>query len=354
MQHDDWLAYVLSRFLGFSGEALRMLSPDADPADRWMLIRRLAEYQVLCDGDDADCSCPDRHDAWRFQEYWDHSDTELRNAELTWLHRYDERPASLREHCHLNWLLEGRIRPDEDSPVTITGLDGTFYLPARKEPGPGGPGPVLVAVTDAGILEVITGFRDQGHRRAWLADREHGRAPDADGLPAATLPVDGAADDPDCLARYEEQVLTWILTEPDAAREIAASLDPHSFSAPVRAEIFQSWRAAAAADPEPSLATVRHQLARRLLRAPEWAGRSVGWPFGHLGLAYFDRLAVTEAAREQALAAICVMIIEAVGPRKTAPVTPLSADTRRRSPLARAAARGLAFPWVPGTGGPAG
>jgi hypothetical protein len=56
--------------------------------------------------------------------------------------------------------------------------------------------------------------------------------------------------------------------------------------------------------------TVHHELARRLLRAPQWAAPSAGWPFGRTALAYFDRLAVTPSTSEQAEAALDTLLLE--------------------------------------------
>lgn len=343
MADRDWTAYVLSQFLEFSGEAMRMLAAGADPADRRMLDRRLAEYEIACSDELAPEEIPaPPPDGTRWTENsWALTETELANTELDWLHRYDTRPATPREHRITALMLEGLVVPEE-SLLGAAGIDGTVYALARQQHPPGPPAPVLAAVTDAGILEIVTGFDGPRHRAAWLADREHGLCTAADTLPPPVLPLARDAG-PGCLARAEERVLAWLLQAPPTARRPAARLEPHAFSSHARAEIFQAWKAAEAKDPDPG--TVRHELARRLLRAPAWADRSVGWPFGYIGLAYFDRLAATPPPPAgQARTDLGLIAAEAAAARQAPPPTPPPVHADPRSYLGRAAERGLSLP----------
>jgi len=349
----DWLAYVLSEFLEFSGEAMRMLAEDADPSDRRMLARRLAEYEIACEDEltPDEIPGPAPGGVWECQDSWGRTETELQNAELDWLHRYDARPATSRERRLAGLMLDDLLVPDE-SLLGAAGIDGTIYALARREHGPGGPAPVLLTVTDAGIIEVVTGFRDWPHRAEWLADREHGLRPSADGFPPPVLPMAQDAAGPDCLARAEERVLAWLLADPPAARGPAARLEAHAFSSHARAEIFEAWRSAIAGEESPSPGTVRHELARRLLRAPAWADRSIGWPFGYIGLTYFDRLSATPASAGQAMPAIDLIALEVVIAREADPVAAPSVAADPRSYLGRAAARGIQLPGFQPPGGP--
>lgn len=340
----DWLAFALVRFLEFSGEALRMLASEADPADRRMLTRRVAEYGIACeDGlDPGAVPGPGPHASTEWRDCWDSTETELLNAELDWAHRYDTRPATAREHRIADLMLAGLISL-EKSPGTA-GIDGTLYAPARREHAPGRLDPALVAVTDAGIIEVITGFRDREHRAAWLADRCHGLRGTAGGLPPPVVPLAQDAG-PDCLARAEERALAWLLRTPGAARGSApgsaARLEPHAFSSHVRTEIFQAWQSASGEGEGQAPGTVRHELARRLLRAPAWAGPGVGWPFGCTGLAYFDRLSATPAEEGPALSALGLLADKVAVLRETVPSAPEPVTADPCSYLGRAAARGL-------------
>lgn len=346
--HDDMLAHALSAFLEFSGEALRMMSPGADPADRRMLFRRIVEYEVALEAGNGtatrsprpgtgDPFASERHEPPAFLQYYAPTRSELREAEARWLHRYDARPATAREYRELDQALDGRIRPDEPRHQVIS-IDGARYLAASQARDSSGPLPAVVALSDAGILETVSGFRGQRHKDVWLASRQYGRAPSDDGLPLPPVPLSGPAS----LSGQEEQVLAWLLRGSGPARETAASLDDAVFSAHIRAEIFLAWRSAAERDPAPSPAAVRHELSRRLLRAPDWAAASVGWPFGQIGLAYFDRLTVTPVTSDRAAAALRAITGEAAAARQEAPPVPAQVD--RRSLLGRAAARGLVIP----------
>lgn len=349
-RHSDLMAHALSAFLEFSGEGLRMMAPDADPADRRMLVRRVVEYETALELDKragtknpgpgtVTMPGPEHYEDTVFHEFCALADADLQEAEAGWLHRYDSRPATAREYRDLDQLFDHRILPDK--PLhRATGVDGTRYLAVGQDRGPGGSVPAVFALTDAGILETVSGFRGERHREAWLADREYGRTRSADGLPLPPVPLIGRVS----LACHEEQVLAWLLQDPGAARETAASLDAPVFSSHSRAETFLAWQSAAENEPLPSPAAVRHELARRLLRAPDWAADGVGWPFGHTGLAYFDRLAVTPVTSDQAATALDVIAREAAAVREASPAAAAPAEVDRRSLLGRAAARGLLIP----------
>jgi hypothetical protein len=74
---------------------------------------------------------------------------------------------------------------------------------------------------------------------------------------------------------------------------MTAGLDERTFRSHARAEIWLAWREAGRRSQEPDLSEVREALFRRMLRAPGWAARYVGWPVGQLAGAYLDRLAAT-------------------------------------------------------------
>lgn len=347
-ERGDLLAHALSSFLGFSGEGLRMMAEDADPADRRMLVRRVIEYETAVElasragpggpgPGTVTMPGPEHCEDAGSREFYACSQEELRETEARWLHRYDSRPATDREYGWLDRTFDGRTRPDQP-PYRVTGIDGTRSLAVTLVRRDGGRDGAVLSLTDAGFLETVSGFPGPYDRQAWLDGREYGRVPGADGLPRTPVPL--AA--PGSLAGPEERVLAWLLREPGAARGAATLLQARSFSAYSRAETFLAWRSVAERNPVPPLAEVRYELARRLLRAPDWAAGSVGWPFGHIGLAYFDRLAVTPVTPGQATAALDTVTREAAAPGR--PVPPPPAQVDRRCLLGRAAARGLVIP----------
>lgn len=315
MEHEprrgEWMMPLLADFLGVSGEALRILD-DPDLNDRWLLIRRLAEYEIRRGPADEIGDRVFQLAAEQFREHGDEDGAkamdaivavsgDLRNAELDWKHRYDARPVTTAERAATDLLAKGLIWPDGSG--RVTGLDGALYEAASLARDSGDPLPVVLAITHAGAMEIVSGFGDRAERDDWLADRSFGREVSADGLPTGpSAAIAGTVTGPDCRTQQEERVLAWLLRGGDAFGEDIRSLEPHAFSTYSRSEIYLAWRALAEAGDghAPAAREIRHELARRLLRAPAWADQAVGWPFGHHALAYFDRLAATSATRAQA------------------------------------------------------
>lgn len=336
----EWMMPLLSDFLGVSGEALRILD-DPDVTDRWLLIRRLAEYEIRRGPADeigdqvfrmaaAKLREQDDEDGARAMDEIAAAGDALKNTDLDWLRRYDARPVTTAEHAAADLLAKGVIWPDESPQVT--GIDGAVYSSASLARDSGDPLAVVMAIMHTGEVEIVSGFGDAAERDAWLADRSIGRAVPADGLPSGDPPVamSGAVTGPDCRTQHEERILAWLL-QGGAVDEGIRSLEPHAFSTYSRSEIYLAWRSVAdSAGDGPAPGEVRHELARRLLRAPAWADKAVGWPFGHHALAYFDRLAATPITRDQAESAAGGLIREAalapelVGrPGESAPQTPV-------------------------------
>jgi hypothetical protein len=352
------MARILSDFLDVSGEALRFLDND-DPADEWLLMRRAAEYQFgggpggISDQDFLQAAGILRGlgqvDEAIGLESLAATTNDLANADLDWAHRYDARQATVRELEDMDLAARGRIRRDGNA-EPVTGIDGALYAGARVVTAPGGraaPGdtvPAVLVVSHARTVEIVTGFHDERETMEWLADRQQGRAAPTDGFPGPPEPLTGCATGPDCRTRLEEQVLAGLLRAGDPARcpagvhgghdgsshppshlGITQGLTASAFSAHSRSEIFLAWQAAAAsvegasATGVPALGEVRYELARRLLRTPDWAALAVGWPFGQIALRYFDRLAVTSVTREQAEVAARRLCREDLSARRVGP-----------------------------------
>lgn len=335
----EWMMPLLSDFLGVSGEALRILD-EPDVTDRWLLLRRMAEYEIRRGpadeiGDEVfrlaakKLREQDDEDGARAMEAIAVAGGELRNTDLDWLHRYDGRPVTTAERAASDLLAKGLIWPDETG--RVTGLDGALYEAVSLARDSGDPLPAVLAITHTGAIEIVSGFEDAVERDAWLADRSLGRAAPADGLPSGPpTAMVGAVTGPDCRTQHEERILASLLQGGTLSEDIR-SLKPYVFSTYSRSEIYLAWRSAVDSvnGDESAPGEVRHELARRLLRAPAWADQVVGWPFGHHALAYFDRLAATPVTRDQAESAAGGIIRDAalapelVGrPRESAPQAP--------------------------------
>lgn len=335
----EWMMPLLSDFLGVSGEALRILE-EPDVTDRWLLLRRMAEYEIRRGpadeiGDEVfrlaakKLRDQDDEDGARAMEAIAAAGDELRNTDLDWLHRYDGRPVTTAERAASDLLVKGTIWPEE--PGGVTGIDGASYGPVGLARDSGDLIPAVLTITHTGSLEIVSGFEDLAERDAWLADRVLGRAAPADGLPPGPpTAMAGAVTGPDCRTQHEERILAWLL-QGGAIGEDIRSLEPYVFSTHSRSEMYLAWRSVAdsAGEDGPAPGEVRHELARRLLRAPGWADQAVGWPFGHHALAYFDRLAATPVDRKQAESAARGLIRDAAlasepvdRPVESAPQTP--------------------------------
>jgi hypothetical protein len=320
-RHGEWMMPLLSDFLSVSGEALRILD-DPDVTDRWLLIRRLAEYEIRRGPADEIGDQVFQMAAEKLREQDDEDGARamdaiaatgdiLKNTDLDWKHRYDARPVTTADRASSDLLVKGLIWPEDSGGET--GIDGATYGAASIARDQGDPLPVVLTITHSGALEIVSGFGSTADRDAWLADRAIGRAAPADGLPTGPpTAMAGTVTGPDCRTQHEERILAWLL-QGGAVGEDIRSLEPHAFSTYSRSEIYLAWRSVADAMGGDGLALgeARHELARRLLRAPAWAGQAVGWPFGHHALAYFDRLAVTPVTRDQGAVAARGLILDA-------------------------------------------
>lgn len=355
----EWMMPLLSDFLGVSGEALRILD-EPDVTDRWLLLRRMAEYEIRRGpadeiGDEVfrlaaeKLREQDDEDGARAMEAIAAAGDALRNADLDWLHRYDGRPVTTAERAANDLLVKGVIWPEELDGVT--GIDGASYGPVGLARDSGDLLPAVLTITHTGSLEIVSGFEDPAERNAWLTDRVLGRAAPVDGLPPGPpTAMAGAVTGPECRTQHEERILAWLLQGGTAVGEDIRSLESYVFSTYSRSEIYLAWRSIvdSAGGEGPVPGEVRHELARRLLRAPAWADQAVGWPFGHHALAYFDRLAATPVTRDQVESAARGLIRDVVlvpepvgrpaGPAPEAPVlrsVPVS-DPDHRPPEAEA------------------
>ncbi|MBO0805054.1 MAG: hypothetical protein J2P25_18510, partial [Nocardiopsaceae bacterium] len=149
-------------------------------------------------------------------------------------------------------------------------------------------------------------------------------------------PLSGAVTGPGCRAQREERVLAWLLQHDGPAGEALRLLQPRAFSTYARCEIHLAWQQAAATAAQaggaaPPPGEVRHQLARRLLRAPAWADHAVGWPLGHHALAYHDRLAATPITAPQAESAARTLLQEDTTPADQAPEATVAPSRPARS-----------------------
>jgi hypothetical protein len=298
--------------------------------DEWMLIRRAAEYE-LGFGPDGIPEGMFRYAAAALRELGYQADgatldaiagtsTELDEVSAAWRIRYDDRPLTAAEKSDLDLLGNGSIRQAEHD--ASIGIDGAWYCAASMAQATGAVSPVVVVTTLAPTVEIVTGFRDEDELASWLADRQlatglppgerhpEGIVPPGEPWMARVAPLSSSLTGPDCRTAREERVLAWLLQHGDFDDEVTASLRPQTFCTYSRSEIYEAWRTAAAHDSAPTVGTVRNELAMRLLRAPGWAARHVGWPFGQLAGAYFDRLAVTPVSGEQAKTAARELVRE--------------------------------------------
>lgn len=230
----------------------------------------------------------------------------LAESAARWAGRYAARPVTAAEREGLRLIEEHAVRPVTDPDVVQgggLGADGARYTPAAATAPGGAPVPAVIITTHAGTAEVVTGFGPGFSRDDWLADRLDLALSPAAAVASPGLPLRSSAEGPACRTAREERALAWLLTGcPGSLR--TRQLGERSFTSCTRAEIYLAWRdlRARAAVP-PGAAAVREELACRLLRAPGWAATFTGWPYGHLALAYFDRLAATPVSDLQGRAA---------------------------------------------------
>jgi hypothetical protein len=298
--------------------------------DEWMLVRRAAEYE-LGFGPDGIPEGMFRYAAAALRKLGYQADgatldaiagtsAELDEVSAAWRTRYDDRPLTAAEKSDLDLLGNGSIRQAEQD--ASIGIDGAWYCAASLVQATGAANPGVVVTTLAPTVEIVTGFRDEDELASWLADRQlasglplgerhpGGIVPAGEPWMARVAPLSSSLTGPDCRTVREERVLAWLLQHGDFDGEVTASLRPQTFWTYSRSEIYEAWRTAAADDSAPTVGAVRNELAMRLLRAPGWAARHVGWPFGQLAGAYFDRLAVTTVAGEQAKTAARTLVQE--------------------------------------------
>lgn len=277
--------------------------------DAWLLNRRVAEAQ---DGTFSEEEYSEAASALRLLGHDTEADslasiarttTSLEKADREWRNRYRDRQPTLTEQRDAELLKTGRVQHMDTG--MVAGIDGAVYTPAVLTGPAGATVPAVVVATHAGMAEVVTGFRTEDDRQAWLADRAQpipGREPKA-------TPLTACSEGPDCRIAWEERILARLLTHGDPDGKITASLSPTVFSTHTR---FETYMAFLATGPyiEPNMEALRGNLATRLLRAPDWAATYIGRPCGHLALAYADRLAATPVTKSQAKAAVADLVRE--------------------------------------------
>jgi hypothetical protein len=314
-QLSQWLVPLVARFPLVSGELMRIIDSRGDGGDHdrdlWLLVRRATEWDMATDPVDPITAGQCRQAAATLRRDGHGADAaslealaavspELEQADREWRARYAGLPQTAMGRGALRLLAGGRLWPDS---AEVAGLDGATYSAATTLGPAGHPIPVVVATTPAGSLEVI-GFGDSDDRAAWLEDR---RLPDGEpGLdPASALSLDGPA----CRTAREDLVLAGMIRNclPD---KLAIGLHARSFSTYTRSEIWLAASSLTRAGAGHDSKSVRHELARRMLRAPGWAAPMTGWPFGQNAVAYLDRLTATPVSPAQATDAARQIAVE--------------------------------------------
>jgi hypothetical protein len=227
---------------------------------------------------------------------------ELGSFRSDWERRYEARPRTRAQREADGMLASCRVRRADAA--GLGGIDGALYTRAGfRLYSSTVVEPVVVVTTLAGTTEVVTGFRGQRERDAWLADRSPGR----DGALVSAL------DGPSCRAAREELVLARLLRH----QRPGVVLDwprPETFTTYSRSEIFQAWHDA---PPGATAPQVAGQLDRRLLRAPSWGDCDVGAPGARTAPAYLHRLAATPVTEARAAAALHDLAVEDATPAGT-------------------------------------
>jgi hypothetical protein len=215
---------------------------------------------------------------------------------MEWIARCESRPLTRAQRDALDLAGNGQARRDEPGTLTgpdgTRGIDGAWYKAARFRLRPGFHyDPAVIVTTMAGTAEVVTGFRSEGDRASWLADRTH----DNPG------PLTSALTGVRSRAGQEELVLAWLLSRPRLDAPAPDGLGPRLFTTHSRAEIFRAWEQAWPGASGDEVAAV---LDVRLLVAPDWAAADVGAPGQRTAPAYLRRLAATPVTEARAAAAL--------------------------------------------------
>jgi len=236
------------------------------------------------------------------------TDGELRDAVPAWHARYAARPETVPERQAAARLRAGDVK---ESGQASRGLDGAWYTRAWY-PRSGKP---AVVVTSSALSEEIVNFANTGDARSWLESRS----------PAATGPLRTTATGPVTRTAREEELLAFLLRDPQAGAGMAALAGPATWTTHLRAELFAAWRWATAEGGTPGYGVIAAAYTRRLLRAPAEAAPDIGWPGATRAAAYLQRLVATPVTQAQASAAARALVeadTTARAPRPPAGITP--------------------------------
>jgi len=214
------------------------------------------------------------------------TDGELRDAVPAWHARYAARPETQPERQAAAQLRTGDVK---ESGQASRGLDGAWYTRAWY-PRSGKP---AVVVTSSALSEEIVNFANTGDAMSWLESRS----------PAATGPLRTTVTGPTTRTAREEELLAYILRDPQAGTGMAALAGPATWTTHLRAELFAAWRWATAEGGTPGYGVIAAAYTRRLLRAPADAAQDIGWPGATRATAYLQRLVATPVTQAQASAA---------------------------------------------------
>ncbi len=248
------------------------------------------------------------------------TDGELRDAVPAWHARYAARPETQPERQAAAQLRTGEVK---ESGQASRGLDGAWYTRAWY-PRSGKP---AVVVTSSALSEEIVNFANTGDARSWLESRS----------PATTGPLRTTATGPTTRTAREEELLAFILRDPQAGMSVAALAGPATWTTHLRAELFAAWQWATTEGGAPGYGVIAAAYTRRLLRAPADAAQDIGWPGATRATAYLQRLVATPVTQAQASAAATALAEAdsvARAPRPSAGIAPAPRTAPNR-PLRR-------------------
>lgn len=218
----------------------------------------------------------------------------LAETEQEWHGRYLGRPLTEYEREIATFRWNGVVLPW--GPPPVLGIDGAAYE-VSSIAGKGGKGrPSVTVIGHAGGAEAVS-FTAVAERDQWYEGRMITR-PMAGADPVPLWTSDSSA--PDCRTVREERVLAFLLHGGSLDAETRKQLQARIFTTYTRSEIYLAWLAGRPDARAREAGDVREELARRMLRAPAFAARYVGWPFGHQAVSYFDRLKVTPSPQSEA------------------------------------------------------
>ena len=267
---------------------------------------------------------------------------ELQAAAPAWHNRYAARPQTQPERIA---AVHMRNRDVVESGHAGPGIDGAHYSRAYY-PRSGKP---AVVITTSAMTEEIVNFANTADAAAWLAARS--------AKVAGPLPT--SATGPSSRTAREEELLAFLVREPDRGARLAAMAGPATFTTHLRAELFAALRWATAAGGAPGYSVIAEAYGRRLLRAPTDAAEDIGWPNATRAMAYLDRLVATPVTEPQATSAAGLLATAdaaasqarqqvtaaARAARHTPPVTPAPGERQLlQQPPALVPGRGLPEP----------